>query len=47
MSFFCKQYYFFVFRTQKEKSCFQAFLAETVETGNKNFCETKAMHNAV
>ena len=34
----------FVFMTQKGRSLCQAFLAETVETGNKNRCVTEATH---
>ena len=43
MSIFLKQF-FFVFGHKTERSCFQSFLVETVETGNNNCCETKAMH---
>ena len=36
--------FFFAFRTQKGGSLCQAFLAETVETGNRNRCMIEAAH---
>ena len=39
----CKAFFFFVFSTQRWLWS-QAFVTETVETGNKNHCVTEATH---
>ena len=40
----CRPFFFLRTQDTKGRSCSQAFLAETVETGNKNRCVTEAMH---
>ena len=40
----CEPFFFLLIEDRKGRSCSQAFLAETVETGNNNRCVTEAMH---
>ena len=40
----CEPFFFLLIQDTKGRSCCQAFLAETVETGNNNRCVTEAMH---